>query len=130
VPRRSSLLVRAARMAVTIVVALATIGRAACSDPAFPVDCQNGLCCPGGTTCNPLAQLCCPAGFPVQCTGTCCPPGNRDQAATKPARAAQKLLRRAAKNLKSAAAVVKNAAARRRNTVSKECAGEIAAVLP
>jgi hypothetical protein len=51
----------------------------------------------------------------------------RDQAASKPAKAAQKLLRRAAKNVKGAATAAKKAGSKQ--SVSAGCAGTIAAVL-
>lgn len=50
----------------------------------YPVNCNNGFCCPSGTTCiaggkcqNNNSTGLCPIGYPVDChDGTCCPGGD------------------------------------------------------
>ncbi len=65
---------------VLALVAAATVARADCLDPGFPVDC-TAFCCPAGTFCgagtciNP--RPCSDPAFPLVCNGTvCCAAGS------------------------------------------------------
>jgi len=43
-----------------------------CTDPNYPINCNNGVCCASGSYC--CSMSCCPSGS-LCCPTGCCPPG-------------------------------------------------------